>query len=465
MKRMAERNFKFRQKTPALSLTSTISANMQKSLPREQLLSNHPRDFDDDLITSGLDDLHPEKLRLTIVSMDFAEKCSTEERWYGTRYTESKIPAGFMRELCAAADGKDRPAALRLPGENIFIPHLEVPERSPEEPTRSPEEPTRSPGANLATPYPKPCTSSCMARTGQAPSHSQPSCAMREHDFGVRRARCHGTALRIPCLGLLQNVAYDAKCAGLRYSISCTSRGLCIKISGYCEPLSILLDRIVTAMRDLAVREEQLESIKDYFGQGYASWGLAQRVDAYISALTEEGEFTIRELAEALPRIGTEHIDAFGRELREKLCIEVLVHGDLRSEEALALATTIESTLRVQPLQESPWPIRRSLLFAPGSNHVYRSPVPPPHVHNCIGYWLYLAAGQTRRYGRRHGFWPRCSRSRSWTSFVQSATEGVPTEGVRYRLMSAPAARRTAFDSLSGARRTACISPRESMPS
>ncbi len=93
--------------------------------------------------------------------------------------------------LRAAADGKDHPPALRLPGENIFIPHLEVPERSPEEPTRSPDYALSETHAEFV-----------LARTGQAPSHSQPGCAVREHDFGVTERVVTARLLYHPCLGL-----------------------------------------------------------------------------------------------------------------------------------------------------------------------------------------------------------------------------------------------------------------------
>ncbi|KAK7583427.1 hypothetical protein V3481_012715 [Fusarium oxysporum f. sp. vasinfectum] len=56
----------------------------------------------------------------------------------------------------------------------------------------------------------------------------------------------------------LEMYSYDAELAGLQYKVSLDSRGLFLDVSGYNDKLPVLLDQIVTTMRDLDIKKYRL---------------------------------------------------------------------------------------------------------------------------------------------------------------------------------------------------------------
>lgn len=80
-----------------------------------------------------------------------------------------------------------------------------------------------------------------------------------------------------------------------------------------------------------------------------------------------------------------------------QLHIEVLAHGNLYREDALRFTDMIDFNLRPRKLPQSQWPIRRSLLFPPGSNHLYeRKLKDPANINHCIEYLLHVGNNQDR---------------------------------------------------------------------
>ena len=139
MMKLAEVDFKFRQKIPASRTVSGLSGTMQRPYPRDQLLSAQAliRKFNPEAIKLGLDALNPDNFRLSVVSQDYADVVDRKEKWYGTEYKYEKIPSNVMEEIRKAASGSpnDRPAELHLPAVNEFVPQrLDVEKKETKDP-------------------------------------------------------------------------------------------------------------------------------------------------------------------------------------------------------------------------------------------------------------------------------------------------------------------------------------------
>src|SRR5208282_5419315 len=68
-----------------------------------------------------------------------------------------------------------------------------------------------------------------------------------------------------------------------------------------------------------------------------------------------------------------------------------LVHGNLYKEDALRLTNLVENTLKPRPLLQSQLPVRRCLIFPPGSNYLYRRTLKDPrNVNHCIEYSCFV---------------------------------------------------------------------------
>jgi insulysin len=163
----------------------------------------------------------------------------------------------------------------------------------------------------------------------------------------------------------------------------------------------VLLEKVLVSMRDLEVRADRFAIIKERLLRGYKNWELQQpyhQIGTYSRLLnSEKGWITEQYLTELL-HITEEDIRVFYPQLLHQLHIEVLAHGNLHREDALRFTDLVESVLHPRKLPASQWPVRRTLIFPPGSNYLYERPLKDPaNVNHCIEYILYAGNNQDRR--------------------------------------------------------------------
>jgi len=395
-KGMADVDFRFKQKTSSYRFTMKTSAVMQRPLPREWLLSGSRRlrKFEPKLIKEALDYLRPDNFRINVVSRDLPVKWEKKEKWYGTEYTSQPIPADFLDEIkqAAASSAKDRIPKLHLPHKNQFIPtKLEVEKKEVKEPASAPRIVRND--QLVRTWYKKDDTfwvpKANLIVSGKSPLiYASASNAVKARMFTdlVRDA--------------LEEYSYDADLAGLQYSVALDTRGLFIQVSGYNDKLPVLLEQVLITMRDLDIRDDRFDVIKERLTKGYRNWELQppwQQIGDYIGWLTSEHDHVTKELEAELPTITAESVRVFRKELLAQMHIEVYVHGNLYKEDALTLTDMVEKTLKPRALPREQWPIRRSLIFPPGSNYVWKKTLKDAaNVNHCIEYWLYVGEKEDR---------------------------------------------------------------------
>ncbi|CAG8979190.1 hypothetical protein HYALB_00000326 [Hymenoscyphus albidus] len=389
-KGLADVAFKFKQKTPASRFTSKISAVMQTLLPREWLLSGHSRlrKFDPVGIKECLSYLRPDNFRVTVVSQKFPGTWESKEKWYGTEYTYGKIPVEFVEEIKKAAQStsNSRFPELHLPHVNQFIPtKLEVEKKEVKEPAISP----------------KLIRIDDLARTWYK----------KDDTFWVPKANlfvhCRNTLTQATaenCLkaqlytdvvrDALEEYSYDAELAGLDYSISSHSMGIKFDVSGYNDKLPVLLEKVLITMRDLEVKPERFEIIKERYARGLKNWDFQQpynQVGSFTRWLNTENGYINEQLLAELDHLTAADIQQFYPQLLHQMHIETFVHGNLYKEDVLKLSDLIEITLKPRILPQTQWPISRSLVFPPRSNYIYHKTLKDPaNVNHCIEYLLFV---------------------------------------------------------------------------
>lgn len=393
---MSDVDFKFKQKTQSYRFTMKISSVMQRPLPREWLLSGHSRlrKFDPKLIKEALSCLRPDNFRLTIVSRDVPGKWKNKEKWYGTEYTREPIPSGFLEEIKKAASSaaKDRIPNLHLPHKNQFIPtKLEVEKKEVKETALAPRIIRND--QFVRTWYKKDDTF-WVPKANFIVSCKSP--IIYASAGNSVKARLFTDLVR----DALEEYSYDAELAGLQYNVSLDSRGLFIEVSGYNDKLAVLLEQVLITMRDLDIRDDRFDIIKERLSRGYRNWELQPpwtQIGDYTSWLTLEHDNVVEELEAELPGINAETVRVFRKELLSQMHMEVYVHGNLYKEDALRLTDMIEKTLKPRVLPCEQWPIRRSLVFPAGSNYVWKKTLKDPaNVNHCIEYWLYVGSKADR---------------------------------------------------------------------
>ncbi|KAG7420115.1 putative zinc protease [Fusarium oxysporum f. sp. rapae] len=227
-----------RENPPQDRFTSRISSVMQKTLPREWLLSGHSRlrEFAPDQIEKALATIRPDNSCMVIVS----------------QYRRDKIPDDLMQECkkAFAVSPQDRLPTLHLPHKNQFIPN--EPEVEKQEMDEQALNPRVIRNDNIARTQWKKDDIFWVPRANVIVSLKTPLFyASAENNV---KARLFLDLVR----DALEMYSYDAELAGLQYKVSLDSRGLFLDVSGYNDKLPVLLDQIVTTMQDLDIKKYRL---------------------------------------------------------------------------------------------------------------------------------------------------------------------------------------------------------------
>ena len=390
MSKLAEVDFKYRQKIPASRTVSGLSGTMQRPIPRDQLLSAQSliRKFNPEAITLGLEALNPENFRISVVSQEFADVVDRREKWYGTEYKYEKIPADFMGEIRKAASSASnlRPAELYLPAVNEFVPQrLDVEKKEIQEPSRTPT----------------------LIRNDQ----NVRTWFKKDDQFWVPKANIR-VCLRSPVVGVtplvavmgqlykelvedsLMEYAYDAEIAGLDYSTAALSNGFDVAVSGYNDKMPVLLEKVLVSIRDLEVRDDRFDIMKERLMRGYKNFEYQEpytQSTSYTRYLTSETSWTTFDLLEELNSVTAEDVRQFFPQALRQMHIEVLVHGNLYKEDALHITNLVESTLKPKRLPPSQWPTRRTIELPRGSDYRYERVLRnPDNINHCVDYIIFI---------------------------------------------------------------------------
>jgi insulysin len=397
IKNMGDVNFRFKQKSPASRFTSSISAVMQKPIPRNWLLSSSSklRRFDADAIVKATEFLRPDNFRLMIISQDHPVDLDKKERWYGTEYTVQDIPAETISELEKSLlnGAKDRPKELHLPHKNEFIPtRLAVEKKEVEVPATAPKLIRNDDTMRL---WWKKDDRFWVPKTNFLVTIRSPMTYATPANNVKTRLFCELVK------DSLSEYAYDADISGLIYNTSGTALGIDVNIGGYSDKLSVLLEKVLRSMKELKVSPERFGIIKERLSRGYKNWDYQQpyyQVGNYVRWLTHEKSWINHQCAAELPYIEADDVQAFIPQILGQNHIEILAHGNLYKEDALRMANLVEAILKPRPLPQSLWHLRRNIILPPGSNYTYqRKLADPANVNHTIEYSLLIGDRTDRK--------------------------------------------------------------------
>jgi len=120
-KKLADINFRFREKKRASSYTSSTVAQMNLHPGRYIFAGSLFFQYDAALIEKFIGLLTPENMRIFVVSQELVARDGMElekEPWYGTQYRVESLPADFTKLLVSPPENP----ALALHPPNEFIP-------------------------------------------------------------------------------------------------------------------------------------------------------------------------------------------------------------------------------------------------------------------------------------------------------------------------------------------------------
>lgn len=388
--KISEVEFRFKQKSPPSRTVSSLAGIMQKPYERKMLLSGPAtiRVFDPDRISEAMSFLRPDNFRMTIVSQDFPGGWDRKEKWYGTEHKVEKIPEDLLSEIQAAFESKERPAELHLPHKNEFIPNrLEVEKKEVEQPTKEPklirnddnvriwwkkDDQFWVPKANVHIYFRTPIT------------------------YVTARVVLLCTLYRELVNDALVEYSYDADISGLVYDFTNHMSGFSVTVSGYNDKLPVLLDKVLTMVRDIEVKQDRFDIIHERMTRSLRNWDYGQpfhQVGTYSRAFKNEKGYMNEELSKELEGVTAQDVQQFFPQILAQCQIEVLAHGNLYKEEALKITDLVERTLKPRKLPANQVPIRRNLMWPSGCNFIYEKQLKDPaNVNHCIEYSLYTGS-------------------------------------------------------------------------
>lgn len=146
----------------------------------------------------------------------------------------------------------------------------------------------------------------------------------------------------------LNEFSYPAALAGLHYSISANSRGLDVAVSGYNDRQGLLLKRMLTVMERARFTKERFDGLKEEL---LRNWRNVKQQTPYQQLFGVMPSKLYRpfwdelSMAEALEPLTFLEFKRFVTQIFNASQLQVLIYGNVFEQEALSLATMIQSKL------------------------------------------------------------------------------------------------------------------------
>ncbi|OWR46486.1 putative metalloprotease, partial [Danaus plexippus plexippus] len=285
--------------------------HLLQEFPMEDVLSAYylMTDWRPDLVDEMLKMLTPENVRVGVVAKCFEKKCTQIEPWYGTKYLQEDIEESLLKDTPLMRLWYKRDGEFQLPKSFVTL--------------------------DLVSPL----------------AYSDPVC-------------CNLTSIWVLLLrDSLQQFAYSAELAGLRWSVGNAKYGLSIAIDGYDEKQHVLLEKImehlvnfhVDPARFKVMKESHIRAIRNFEAEQPYQHAVYQQAMC-LSDLV----WTRCQLLEAAHSLTPEQLTEFTMLLMRRVHVEGLMFGNLTRERALEVADSIEDKL---PKDATPLLAQQLLLY------------------------------------------------------------------------------------------------------
>ncbi|GAA0787353.1 insulinase family protein [Marinobacterium sediminicola] len=149
----------------------------------------------------------------------------------------------------------------------------------------------------------------------------------------------------------LNEPLYDAALAGLGVSLYPHMQGISLKLSGFSDKQPLLLETLVTAMRNPILDETRFDRIHDQLREELENSAQEKPYNQAFNHLYNHlvGSWTREQKLTALKSINIEDLQQFYPRLLEPAGLRLLAHGNLSKDTAITMAQQVSKTL--QPAQ------------------------------------------------------------------------------------------------------------------
>lgn len=333
-RKIAAVEFRFKEKEQPSNYVSRLAMSMQ-DVPIQHVLvapwlyqSYRPA-----LTEELLQYLTPENMQVVLAAEGGA--VDQTDPWYGTQYGVQKIPSGQLVRWGAVRPQPD----LSLPSPNPFIA----------------ENVEFQPGQSIdATPVLIRHSARTRIWFKQDSVFKVPKGNLRIRLSTLDAYASVQNAAMTKLFALLlrerlNEYAYPAALAGLYYSLSNSTRGIELSLSGYSENIGILFKKVIEEIKRGEIDEKRFEILKHQMAESRQNSKLGQayrRVGYEMAHLLSNPLWHTDEYLAVIDGISVQDLAAFTPTLLSNLHIDFLAHGNFKTSEILEMAVYLEESLK-----------------------------------------------------------------------------------------------------------------------
>jgi insulysin len=328
LKNIAALNFNFQEAVSPTTTVYSLSPMLQNTSAASLLNIDYTfAEFDAALIQDYLSQLNPQNMQMTVVAPGLPT--NKKEPLYDVDYSTQKIPTTLLTQWAQVKAYQN----MQLPTLNPFIAQ-----------DTSLKKETSQIKPNLL-----------VERPGLVLWHYQDtSFAIPKADIYVRieSALAGDTVEHRAMLALARKLiedklnafGYDARLAGLGYSLSESDRGLGYTVTGYNDKQARLISTINQTINEFDISETKFDLIKTSLLRDWNNAALDRPISQVFARRTREfgsDPYSQAQKAVALQNINLGEVKGYMQSFLAKVALQVMVHGNVSDSEALTLGDNL----------------------------------------------------------------------------------------------------------------------------
>ncbi|KAF8049249.1 hypothetical protein N665_2263s0001, partial [Sinapis alba] len=336
---ICEAEYHYQAKRDPFSYAKAISRNM-KIYPTKHWLvgSSLPSRFNPAIVQKVLNELSPSNVRIFWGSKKFEGQTDKIEPWYKTAYSFENITEFTIQEWMQSAPY----VTLHLPVPNVFIP-TDFSLKDVEDKDIFPVLLRKTSFSRL---WYKPDTKFFKPK------------AFVKIDFNCPLAKTSPDAVVLSnifvwlLVDCLNEYAYYARAAGLKYGLGLSGNGFELYLVGFNHKLRILLEAIMQKIAKFKVKPERFSVIKETITKTYQNIKFQQpyeRAMSYCSMVLQDHTWPWTEKLEALTHLEADDLVNFVPMLLSRTFVECYIAGNVEKNEAESMVKHIEDVLFNDP--------------------------------------------------------------------------------------------------------------------
>ncbi len=349
VQRMAELSYQYQQRSaPFTMLDDYTGLIFDESLSTFPELGLTYRKFDAQRVQSVLDQLTPQRVFI-VLNADLASvgaKPDKQEKWMAVDYTIKPISAALMQKL----EGAMPAPFMGIPEANHWIPsHLTLVDKT-------------APPAEFAMPVPRLIVDESDGALYYAVDHEYEIPSLYGDfeiltpaiDRGDPKKSVLADLYVISVQRALNSLSYDAKMAGLDFTLARANYGLDLAIAGYSEKAPELLKEIAGRLKTVKVSADDFASLRDSLEVSYRNATIAPPLSQafeFAKELLFKDHSSNQQKVEAVRQITLDELNQFISGLYQHSYIKGLLYGNLTEAQAKSAYTLLQTAL-----QAKPWP-------------------------------------------------------------------------------------------------------------